>query len=207
MSLKHVFPAIEDVIARYDEPHRAYHNRKHLNHCLEVWDEYTSEEGTWMPDTLKDKGKIALIFHDAVFDVKSAVNEYDSAELAEEKLKDLISFDDLQVIKAGILATRHEYSGECSAITGFQKMMADVDLAILGEHPDIFKDYENNVRTEYDYIRRATYMAKRSSIMQRICQHGVYHLDWFKDRFLKQAKINLEEYWPAELKREPEIKA
>ena len=64
-----------DVIARYDEPHRHYHNGDHLRKVLGYIDALLLDA--------EDQRilRYAAIFHDAVYDPASKRNELDSANL------------------------------------------------------------------------------------------------------------------------------
>ena len=65
----------------YRTPARAYHNLRHVEHCLKEF------------DAVKDKAsnlaavEVAIWFHDAVYDTKVSDNEEKSALVAVETLK------------------------------------------------------------------------------------------------------------------------
>ena len=67
--------AYDGLLRRYDERHRAYHTRQHLNECLAFLDGVRSlcEE--------PDEVAAALWFHDAIYAPRRTDNEARSAEL------------------------------------------------------------------------------------------------------------------------------
>src|SRR4051812_45275984 len=69
-------PACHDLLARYADPRRAYHNQQHLLECIEELDRVAH-----LSDAPADV-EIALWFHDAVYDPKRTDNESMSADLA-----------------------------------------------------------------------------------------------------------------------------
>src|SRR5438128_463068 len=70
---------LDDLIARWSEPHRHYHVLGHLTHCL--------HEISDLPFASRGTAELAAWFHDAVYVTKpGAPNEKESADLAREKL-------------------------------------------------------------------------------------------------------------------------
>lgn len=65
---------IEELLAAYGEPHRAYHTVQHLTECFAHLD--SSPRGPRDPASVE----LALWFHDAIYDTKAADNEARSAE-------------------------------------------------------------------------------------------------------------------------------
>jgi predicted metal-dependent HD superfamily phosphohydrolase len=55
-----------------------------------------------------------------------------------------LSDDVIEDVKQMILATKHTSGG-----TGLTAYLVDVDLSILGTTPELFDDYEENVKKEY----------------------------------------------------------
>jgi predicted metal-dependent HD superfamily phosphohydrolase len=60
-----------DLVARYREPHRAYHNLDHIADCLEKLELARS----MLRDDDFKAVELALFWHDAVYDPRAADNE------------------------------------------------------------------------------------------------------------------------------------
>src|SRR6188508_2389895 len=70
-----------DVLkGRYTEPHRHYHNPRHISECLAEYD--SSRHLAVQPVAVE----LAIWFHDAIYDTHAADNEEQSAWLADQCL-------------------------------------------------------------------------------------------------------------------------
>src|SRR5262245_47509972 len=67
----------DDLANRYEEPHRAYHNLRHLRHVLETIDQ--------LRGLVSDVTSVELAawFHDVIYDPRGKENEEQSALYAE----------------------------------------------------------------------------------------------------------------------------
>ena len=72
----------EDLLARYAEEHRHYHDQRHLAEVLDAVDELAEYADD--PDAIR----LAAWFHDAIYDLEAdpGENEEVSAQLAEAEL-------------------------------------------------------------------------------------------------------------------------
>ena len=73
-----------ELEARYAEPHRHYHTRRHIEQCLQFLD--------LVPDLTDGERRTltwAIWWHDAIYDPEAPDNEARSAELAKQDLKAL----------------------------------------------------------------------------------------------------------------------
>lgn len=167
------------ILRAYEEPHRAYHNLDHIEHCLELLDE--NDAFAENPTALE----FAIWYHDVVYDTQAQDNEERSARAAGAFLVDSVLRDSVSTL---ILATRH--TGE------FQQddfgIISDIDLAILGATPQAYDDYAANIRREYAWVEPATYASKRSQLLKRFLEHGVYTSVIFDEDHEHQARANLQ---------------
>ncbi|WCM92242.1 hypothetical protein M5C99_18050 [Acidovorax sp. NCPPB 2350] len=70
--------------------------------------------------------------------------------------------------------------------------MVDIDLAILGQPPGAYAEFERNVRREYRFVRWPRYCAGRCAVLQSFLDRpSVYATRWFGDRCEAQARLNL----------------
>lgn len=149
--------AVRELLARYEEPWRAYHTREHLAECLEWLEPRLSEAAR--PDELL----IALAWHDAVYQPRCDDNEAASAQLAECRLAAAgVAADCRERIAALILATRHE----AEPAPGDAAMLVDADLSILGSSPPRYEVYAGQIRREYAFVPEAAYRRGRAEVLR-----------------------------------------
>lgn len=153
--------AFDELLARYAEPHRAYHTEQHLEECFAHWGAVRGS--AQRPGEVE----LALWFHDAVYDSRREDNEGKSAELAREAIRraglDTAVADRVEAL---ILATRHASpppGGDAAALV-------DVDLAILGASAERFDEYERQVRTEYAWVPAPLFRWKRRTLLQELLE-------------------------------------
>ncbi|MBR9678017.1 MAG: N-methyl-D-aspartate receptor NMDAR2C subunit [Nanoarchaeota archaeon] len=178
-----------EIVARYSRPHRSYHTLRHVAHCL---DEF--ELATHLTEKSREI-KMALFFHDAVYDPMSRLNEVESAKLAVKVIEGLGLPRPFSGSVSGlILTTKHDLLPH----TIDSKLVADVDLAIFGRAPKEFKEYERRIREEYDWVSENDYKTNRVKVLQKFLgrhetkNRGIYSTTFFRDKYEKRAKKNLE---------------
>lgn len=172
------------LVERYAESHRAYHTLDHVIHCLR-WFESARHLAAY-----PDEVEAALWFHDVVYDPRAADNEARSAEWATAELRSTgVAEERIVRIAALIFATRHD----APPADGDAALVADIDLAILGEEPEAFDDYERRIRQEYAWVSEATFRTKRAELLERFLARSViYHTPFFRGRLESHARRNLE---------------
>ncbi|MCP4107004.1 MAG: hypothetical protein GY749_15950 [Desulfobacteraceae bacterium] len=172
------------LLKSYSEPHRAYHTLSHVNDCLKELG-----RSRHLADN-ENEIKVAIWFHDAVCKPTASDNEEKSAQWAEKVLAEaMISHSTVRRISDLIMATKHPCKPEsCDA-----KLLVDIDLSILGRHPDVFNDYETKIRIEYKRIPWFIYRKKRAELLKSFLnQDQIYMTKEFCDRYEEQAGKNLE---------------
>ncbi len=172
-----------EVSARYDEGHRRYHDRTHVEACLRIFDglrhlsERPSEVAT------------ALIFHDVVYQPLANDNEAESATLMRTMLERAGTDQSaIERIEGAIVATAsHDHPPSADAA-----LVLDIDMSILAEPPDVFDAYESAVRAEYAMIDDATFAAGRSAFLRRTVEAPViFHTAELAARWDASARANL----------------
>jgi predicted metal-dependent HD superfamily phosphohydrolase len=175
---------LDQLLARYSEPHRKYHTTRHLDECLAKFEELRTEAKH--PEEIE----FALWFHDAVYDTKRHDNEAKSAEWARATAAAAnLPGDVAERIKRLILATRHDAVPQDPD----EKILIDVDLSILGEKPDRFDEYENQIREEYAWVPAVVFRAKRRNILRGfLARASIFNTRKFVETYEAQARANLE---------------
>jgi predicted metal-dependent HD superfamily phosphohydrolase len=149
--------AWEDLLARYAEPMRAYHNLDHV-HCV-LADVHALSTPTVPPPALE----FAAWLHDVIYDPRADDNEFRSAAYARELL-DRLAVDRAireETARLILLTRRHE-----AALDDWPgQVLLDADLAILGAAPAVYDRYAAAIRAEYAWVSDDRYRAGRAQVL------------------------------------------
>ncbi len=171
----------DELVARYAEPHRAYHNLDHIADCLLTLDSVAN-----LVEQVAEV-EAAAWFHDAVYDPRRADNEAQSALLAERLLAG-VSTPIVERMAVLIHLTDHQHDD----LTGDAAVLCDVDLAILGASREQFAIYDAAIREEYDWVPQDAYRAGRGRVLARFLDRPrIYQTDYFHARLEESARANL----------------
>lgn len=175
---------LADLLARYAEPHRAYHTVQHLEECFAHLD--ACRELAERPGEVA----IALWFHDAIYDSHATDNEARSAAWAEEVVAAAGGGSDTSArVRDLVLATRHLEP----PASGDPALLVDIDLAILGADAERFDEYEAQIRREYSWVPETTYRATRAGLLAGfLARPRIYSTPRFADQFETTARANLQ---------------
>lgn len=178
-------PVYEYLIKRYAEPHRKYHTLQHILFCLQEFDNVRNRVDGWQAIPTVE---LALWYHDAVYDTRALDNEEQSGRLVVQVCLNAFLGNLGAHAARLIMATRHTAKPE-DRNAG---LMVDVDLAILGQLPDVFDAYEVGIRQEYAWVPDEQFRNKRAEILQSFLDRSsIYTSDYFYDRYEQRAKANL----------------
>lgn len=139
----------QSVLDRYNEPHRFYHNMKHISDMV----------NDAIYDGILDRQLFkAIVYHDAVYDPKSRTNEIDSVALLS---KDDPDYSD--VSKAILSTIDHNTDNHPLSMK-----LCDLDLRILrGSLSDKIK-FEKNIFKEYQWVPFNIYRTERYKILSKL---------------------------------------
>ena len=73
-------PVYHELVSRYSQPERHYHNLRHIAECLAEFD--TARHLARQPVAVE----LAIWFHDTIYEPQAADNEERSAELAKQRV-------------------------------------------------------------------------------------------------------------------------
>ena len=178
-----------DLMRRWTEPHRGYHDTRHLVEVfwaledLEEGGETTSREGVL--------GRLAGWFHDAVYDpaAQPGSNEADSADLATRDLRALgLAPGDIDLVRDLVLdTTTHDVRAG-----GLPAAFHDADLWILSAPADRYEEYTAQVREEYAAVPDEAFRAGRAAILRPFLEReAIYATPTARDRWEDTARDNL----------------
>jgi predicted metal-dependent HD superfamily phosphohydrolase len=173
-----------ELVARYSEPHRAYHTMAHVRHCLDELDAARSAARD------AEAVELALWYHDAVYDPRASDNEERSAGLAVEVARGAGLPDEFGRRVAGLIRASTHRSAPDDPDT---RLFADIDLSILGRPEAAFDEYERQVRTEYAWVPEAAFRAGRSAILRSFLERPtLYGTELFRQKYERSARANLD---------------
>jgi predicted metal-dependent HD superfamily phosphohydrolase len=179
---------IDDLRRRYAEPQRAYHNWTHIEELLAQFN--ANGQALSHPFAFR----LAILFHDAIYDPRASDNETRSAELFEATMKASASADDMACGRDLILAThKHSTSDVASRFVADAELFLDMDLSILGAGEKRFDDYDTAIREEYSFVPIDTYRARRAEILKSfLARPRLYLTDDYHRRLDGRARANLQ---------------
>lgn len=170
----------DDLLARWGEEHRRYHDLRHLASCLGALGALGSD------DRLVH---LAAWFHDAVYDGTPGDDEERSARLAEERLDGVLpSRDVTEVARLVRLTASHE--AEPGDDRGAH--LLDADLSILGALPGRYHVYTRDVRLEYAHVADADFAAGRAAVLRHLLgQDPLFRTPTGAQLWARQAHANM----------------
>jgi predicted metal-dependent HD superfamily phosphohydrolase len=179
----------DSLISSYFEDTRAYHT---LEHVVSMLDEF---EGVSSYAVDADAIRFAIWYHDVIYDVKSSKqdisNEEKSALRAEGDLLKLnIPTMRIKAVCQMIRVTSHHKV--VTPLSLDEKLLLDLDLAILGKERDVFTRYQAGIKYEYASVPDDVYKLARKNILSEFFERdSLYLTSLFRERYEELAKINL----------------
>ncbi len=170
---------------RYTESHRFYHTLAHILHGLRELDPADVIVEAVDPHAVK----MALWFHDVVYDPRRHDNEQRSTEIASTLLETGgFRAEFVDRVATLVLATAHAGKPKDDD----EALLIDIDLAILGQPPERFDEYERLIRAEYSFVPEEVYCSARAKILRRFFERSyIYYTAPMRRRYEKTAEHNL----------------
>jgi len=176
------------VVAAWSQPHRRYHNLRHLQECLHLLERWGRDEPA------RHEIGVALWFHDAVYDPKRDDNEDRSARWATRALRELEAPDATRRRVAKLIrATAHSNSSTAGRALNAPgtALLLDIDLAILGADRARFEEYERQVRLEYGHVQEREFAQVRASLLRSLLSGPIFRTDPAHAELEVRARENL----------------
>lgn len=180
------------LVARYTEPHRAYHNLNHLHDCFAELD--ASALRPVHPDAIE----LAIFVHDVVYDVHATgpgANEHASADWLVAALPEAVNAtamgrDAYRLVRA--TAHGSDTDADTQDLSDLD-LLLDVDLAILGQDAERYRNYVAAIRREYGHVDDAAFRAGRQQVLRYFLGlPQVYRTTAFGSCYEASARVNLE---------------
>lgn len=175
-----------ELLDRWAEPHRRYHNRAHLLAVLEALDALGNTHAAPHGRTVE----LAAWFHDAVYAGRAGEDEEASASLAEDLLgragHDPVATREvarLVRLTAGHRPGRDDLPGA---------LLCDADLSVLGRDSHGYRRYQRAVRAEYAHVAEPDFLRGRTAVVEHLLGlDPLFHTSAARALWLEPAMRNL----------------
>ena len=164
----------EDLLERYEQPHRKYHTSVHLSEMLTALKTLYKRHHTATPRAVL----LAAWFHDAVYEANPGDDEAASADLARTALTPRASTGFLTNREVTAIAHLIELTASHQLADGIEEYTSgaltradaafflDADLAILAADSPRYTRYVAGVRAEYAHYTPDAFTRGRAAILQ-----------------------------------------
>jgi predicted metal-dependent HD superfamily phosphohydrolase len=195
-----LFLAITDCLnSFYSQSHRYYHN---TNHILDLYYKYENYEQQYLKSQILSDTELhivmvlSILFHDVVYNTQfiPRENELLSAKMARDFIdnpilrnfllnKFEIDFNKIALIKhyvSNIIMSTVKHSCDENFIEpNVVNFFIDLDLSILGDCPEKYEEYSENIRKEYSFVPDDVFCQGRLNIVDNFLKK-VNNKDLFK---------------------------
>lgn len=152
------------VCDAYREPHRRYHDQRHLRAVVAAVADLT---GAATPGAVSAHLVLAAFYHDVVYDPRRADNEAVSAARARDELVVCgVPPVDAERVAEAVAATAH--LGETAGAPPAVGPLLDADLAVLGSGADRYRRYAAEVRAEYAHVADDGWRTGRAAVLRHL---------------------------------------
>jgi predicted metal-dependent HD superfamily phosphohydrolase len=178
-----------DLVARYGEDGRYYHNLYHIQNLLETVATLREQAQNY------DAIQLAVWFHDAIYKMQWGAdelsNEERSANYAGETLTSMqLPADTVTLVQQLIRATQITQTPPNDM--DFY-ILLDADLAILAAVPEVYDQYARAIRQEYAFVPEGAYRNGRIQILQSFLDRDhIYRTATMYQRCQQAARQNIE---------------
>jgi len=170
-----------ELLARWSEPHRRYHDTSHLAAALESLAELGGAARV---------ERLAIWFHDAVHTGRPGADECDSAELARTRLSSagLHPHDTAEVARLVLVTVHHSPTPGDPA----GARVSDADLAVLGSDPIAYAASVAALRAEATGTPEDVWRETRlNRLAELLTTEPLFHTATGRHRWLVRARANL----------------
>ncbi|MEU3847142.1 DUF4031 domain-containing protein [Micrococcus terreus] len=185
-------PVFQDLMDRWSEPHRHYHDPHHLLavlNAIDLLERQGEDAGRW-----PRAQRLAAWFHDAVYlgdpDRPAGQDEEDSAVLAETVL-DRMGLPTAEIEEtARLVRLTVSHDPEDGDAAG--RLFSDADLEVLGRAPAEYERYLTAVRQDYAHVPDDRFATGRRAVAEQLLAlDPIYRTGTARARWEDQARANL----------------
>lgn len=174
----------DELVARHSESQRSYHGLSHLTALLDLMNKHAAHIA---PGSAP---RLAIWWHDAIYDPTKHDNEEQSALLARTDLTRLNALPDvIEQVTGIILITKNHWAGPSA---GEGDYFLDADIAILGAPSSVYDRYTSGVRQEYAWAPDPAFRAGRTAFLTNaLTWPRLFRTDVFENAYAGQARENM----------------
>lgn len=175
----------EELASYYQESHRAYHNLVHIWNFLKLLDLHQDKI---MSNALFE---LAVWYHDIIYNTKNKDNEYQSAQLFQQRFLNILTASQIQYVDRLIMSTAgHHPKVEENDVYWF----LDFDLAILATDYSIYQQYSEAIWQEYksSYIKILYKMGRKKVLKNFLSREKLYFSSFFYQTYEEKARKNIQ---------------
>lgn len=177
----------EGLITRWNEPHRTYHDERHLEDVLLALDHLATRGERLCSVTL-----LAAWFHDAVYTGNGGSDELDSAHLAAASLR-AFDLEPSLVSQVSDLIVETTPARSIADPAAPLAHLLDADLSIFASSPHRYEQYSAAVRLEYAHIPDPDFTAGRARILgSYLEQPAIYRTAAARQLWEERARANVQ---------------
>ncbi len=171
-----------DLLERWNEPQRRYHNETHLRTVLHAVDALEADGESFDGTAVR----LAAWFHSAVFDPTESENNEKSAVWTERVLDPAAPVEEV----ARLVRLMGGHRVEAGDLNG--SVLSDADLSVLGADPETYDSYTLDVRHEFAHVPGERFVAGRIAALEGLLdRRSVFLTRAGRDAWEKQAHANL----------------
>lgn len=175
-----------ELIGRWNEPHRTYHDERHLEDVLLSLSQLATRGELVDASTL-----LAAWFHDAIYTGQTGTDEQDSADLAVKLLGEL-GLPHALVHQVGSLIVATTPAIELPRVERPLAHLLDADLAIFASSDSRYAQYSESVRLEYAHVPDLDFREGRARILETyLSQPRIYRTEVARTLWEERARANL----------------
>ncbi|NKX52300.1 DUF4031 domain-containing protein, partial [Arthrobacter deserti] len=186
-----------ELVGRWGEAHRHYHDRTHLLAVLEAPRALLAGGG--QPGPQPQARWFAAWFHDAVYNGAPGRDEEDSARLAADLLaragRPGPEID--ETVRLVLLPATHRPRARDRS----GALLCDADLSVLGRDQAEYRSYLQAVRREYPHVTDTGFAAGRGAVVDRLLElDPLFRTGTGRRLWLARARANLaaeQQFWQA----------
>ena len=169
-----------ELLERWSEPHRHYHDTSHLRAALVALDELGGAARA---------ERLAIWFHDAIHTGRPGRDERESAALAVLRLTDggLAQGEVAEVSRLVLVTIDHSPAADDEA----GARVSDADLAILGAAPERYRASVAALRAEAGTDADSWRAARLARLVALLAAEPLFHTATGRHRWLAIARANL----------------
>jgi predicted metal-dependent HD superfamily phosphohydrolase len=182
-----LFPeeVFRELVTAYSQPHRYYHNLKHIQQVLDTVNEMRSLANNFVAIQL------AAWFHDVIYNPQAKDNEEKSAAYARTTLTKIdVSPETIEKVEKMILMTKTHQAPSNDIDT---QIFLDADLSMLGSSSLEYQAYARAIRQEYAWVSEKEYRLKRKQVLEKFLQRKrIYLTDYFFNKLEARSRENIQ---------------